>query len=115
MTRLKGAKSGGKPTFLTFETGNSSPGLTLKGFQPRIRTQLKAAQGQEGGLAPALSSAQLLQVYQSESISVSPRPQSVCLPNSLTGIMPFPINSKQFLNKDLHARPLSSSPSPEKN
>ena len=48
-------KSGGKPTFLTWETsylkGRAQAGMT---FNQVFRTQLDSSRGEEGGLAPAL-------------------------------------------------------------
>jgi len=46
------ATSGGKPTFLTLRLSIMIGQIVLNAFPARIQTQVKSAQGQEGGLAP---------------------------------------------------------------
>jgi len=46
-------KSGGKPTFLTLRSLITTISSCLKADPSKGKLQLEAAQGQEGGLAPA--------------------------------------------------------------
>jgi hypothetical protein len=65
------ATSGGKPTFLTLRLSIMIGQIVMNAFPAWIKTQLKSAQGKEGGLAPAgsLSSPVFQVIYPAETLA----------------------------------------------
>ena len=60
------SRSGGKPAFLTPRLFDLLDRVTLKAYPTEIATQLSLAQGQEGGLAPALCAGEIISMQSSQ-------------------------------------------------